>query len=146
MVTYENYISPHLLPPVVPLETEKDDPDEEFFIRTHQAFEIWFSQILAELAFARGKLSGYVAENDVPLVTHPVRRAAAIFDLLRAHLPVLETFLTTSFIDFRRKLFGAGGVHFDTGFCVGGAYIGPITGLSGPVCCGFLAIGTSLFN
>ena len=111
MVTYESYIHPHLLPPVEPLEAGKDDPDEQFFIRTHQTFEIWFAQLLAELEFARTKLSAYVAENDVPLITLHVRRAAAIFDLLRGHLPLLESLLTTSFFDFRRQLFGAGGIQ-----------------------------------
>jgi tryptophan 2,3-dioxygenase len=110
MTTYESYIHPDRLAPVVPLGNP-DDVDEKFFIRTHQAFELWFAQILDELESARAKLAAYVQENDVPNITHHIRRAAALFDLVRAHLPVLETLLTTNFLDFRRYLFGSGGVQ-----------------------------------
>jgi tryptophan 2,3-dioxygenase len=110
MTTYESYIQPDRLAPVVPLGSP-DDVNEKFFIRTHQAFELWFAQILDELESARAKLAAYVQENDVPDITHHVRRAAAVFDLVRAHLPVLESLLTTNFLDFRRYLFGSGGVQ-----------------------------------
>lgn len=110
MATYESYIRPHQLPPVQPLGA-LDNPDERFFIRTHQAFEIWFAQILDELEMARDRLITYVHENDVPLITRHVERAAVLVELLRAHLPALESLLTTSFYDFRSHLFGAGGVQ-----------------------------------
>src|SRR5262249_31603760 len=110
MTTYESYIRPDRLAPVVPLG-DPADVDEKFFIRTHQAFELWFAQILDELAPARAKLAAYVQENDVPDIPHHVRRAAALFDLVRAHLPVLESLLTTNFLDFRRYLVGSGGVQ-----------------------------------
>ena len=105
--TYEGYIHPHRLPPVETLEHIKGDPDEQFFIRNHQTFEVWFGQILAELEYARFKLSTYVEENDVPPVTQHVQRTALIFNLLRDHLPLLGFLLATSFFDFRRQSFGA---------------------------------------
>lgn len=118
-MSYESYILPHQLPDVRPRETHddplRDDPDEHFFIRTHQAFEIWFAQILTELEYARLLLSQpppyYVPESDVPVIEGHVRRAAAIFDLLHQHLPLLETLDTTSFYNFRRNLFGASGTQ-----------------------------------
>lgn len=107
--SYERYIRPADLPSVEPLAAG-ESPDERFFIRTHQAFEIWFAQMLAELEFVRAKLASVpVPEQDLPLVSHHMRRASAIFGLLTAHLPVLETLLTTDFFDFREELFGAGG-------------------------------------
>src|SRR5690242_20304635 len=110
--SYERYIRPGELPAVGPLAPAAGTPDEQFFIRTHQAFEIWFAQILAELEFARTKLSANpVPEFEAPLVAHHLRRAAAIFNLLHEHLPVLETLLTTDFFDFRQELFGAGGTE-----------------------------------
>jgi tryptophan 2,3-dioxygenase len=110
--SYEKYIRPADLPQVRTLATDVDTPDEQFFIRTHQAFEIWFAQILAELEFARAKLSANpVLESEVPLIGHHLRRAASIFNLLHEHLPLLETLLTTDFFDFRQELFGAGGIE-----------------------------------
>ena len=118
-MNYEHYILPHLLPDVRPREPHddslRDDPDEKFFIRTHQAFEIWFAQILSELEYARMLLSqpppAYVPESDVPVIEGHVRRAAAIFDLINQHLPLLETLDTTSFYNFRKYLFGASGTQ-----------------------------------
>ncbi|NKB60315.1 MAG: hypothetical protein GKS00_28750 [Alphaproteobacteria bacterium] len=115
-MNYERYILPHQLPEVRPRETHDDplrvDPDEQFFIRTHQAFEIWFAQILSELEYARLLLSQpYVPESDVPVIEGHVRRAAAILDLINQHLPLLETLDTTSFYNFRKHLFGASGTQ-----------------------------------
>ena len=113
-MNYESYILPDQLPEVRPRE-KSDDPDEQFFIRTHQAFEIWFAQVLAELEHARSLLAQpspiYVPESDIPVIEEHVRRAAAIFDLVRRHLPLLETLKTTSFYNFRKNLFGASGTQ-----------------------------------
>ncbi len=113
-MNYESYILPHKLPEVRPRENG-DGPDEQFFIRTHQAFEIWFAQALAELEHARALLAqpppAYVPESDIPTIEQHVRRAAAIFDLVRQHLPLLETLKTTSFYNFRKNLFGASGTQ-----------------------------------
>ena len=115
-MNYERYILPHRLPEVRPREVPADplraDPDEQLFIRTHQAFEIWFAQILSELEYARLVLSqAYVPESDVPVIEGHVRRAAGIFDLINQHLPLLETLDTTSFYNFRKHLFGASGTQ-----------------------------------
>lgn len=118
-MNYETYILPHELPDVRPREIQPDpllnDPDEQFFIRTHQAFEIWFAQILDEMSYARQLLAQpapyFVQESDVPAVVKHIRRAAALFDLIREHLPVLETLDTTSFYKFRKHIFGAGGTQ-----------------------------------
>lgn len=113
-MNYEIYIQPHRLPEVRPRQ-DSADPDEQFFIRTHQAFEIWFAQALAELEHARTLLAqpapAYVPESDVPTIEQHVRRAAAIFDLVSRHLPLLETLKTTSFYNFRKSLFGASGTQ-----------------------------------
>lgn len=109
-VNYETYIKPNDLPPVETLEKNKRDPDEEFFIRTHQVFEIWFDQLIAELKYVRKLLSmTSVAENEIPGITHHLRRAAQIFDVLTRHLPLLETLDTKSFYDFRAEIFGGSG-------------------------------------
>jgi tryptophan 2,3-dioxygenase len=118
-MNYETYILPHELPDVRPREVQTNpllnDPDEAFFIRTHQAFEVWFAQILDELGYARRLLAQpapyYVPESDIPAVVKHIRRAASIFDLVREHLPVLETLDTTSFYKFRKHIFGAGGTQ-----------------------------------
>ena len=118
-MNYERDILPQDLPEVRPRQRRDDsgpdNPDEAFFIRTHQAFEIWFAQVLEELEYARALLSkpapAYVPESDIPDIEQHVRRATAIFDLVRQHLPLLETLSTTSFYDFRHHLFGASGTQ-----------------------------------
>lgn len=118
-INYEAYILPHRLPDVRPREMQADplrnNPDEPFFIRTHQAFEIWFAQILDELEHARRLFAQpapyYVPETDIPAIVRHLRRAAGIFDLVREHLPLLETLDTISFYNFRKHLFGASGTQ-----------------------------------
>jgi tryptophan 2,3-dioxygenase len=118
-MNYEAYILPHHLPEVRPRERRgggrPDSPDEAFFIRTHQALEVWFAQILDELTYARYLLSQpapyFVPESDIPAIVKHLRRAAGIFDLAREHMPLLETLDTTSFYNFRKHLFGASGTQ-----------------------------------
>lgn len=99
------------LPPVRPRTKSKRDPDEPFFIRTHHVFEIWFAQTIQELEFVRELLGKEnVPETDIPKATHHLRRASAIFEILKAHLPLLETLSTTAFFDFRSELKGASGL------------------------------------
>lgn len=106
-MNYESYVQPHAAAPVIPSTA---GPDEKFFIRTHQAFEIWFAQCIEELEYARNLLqSEGVQEEDIPPITQHVRRATGIFNLLTQHFPLLETLETRSFFDFRRSLFGASG-------------------------------------
>ncbi len=62
-MNYESYILPHQLPEVRPRE-HGDGPDEQFFIRTHQAFEIWFAQALAELERHLANLGASEQPND----------------------------------------------------------------------------------
>lgn len=108
--TYEEYIGSHRLPEINLQKARKVDPDEAFFVRTHQAFELWFAQVIEELEFVRSLLSSVpVPEARIPVATHHVRRAAAILELLQSHLPVLETLDSTSFFDFRRELIPASG-------------------------------------
>jgi len=118
-MNYESYILPHRLPEVAPRERSgdplRDGPDEAFFIRTHQALETWFAQILDELGHARRLLAQpaplYVPESDIPAIVKHLRRASGILDLAREHLPLLETLDTTSFYNFRKHLFGASGTQ-----------------------------------
>jgi Tryptophan 2,3-dioxygenase len=72
-ITYESYIKPDQLAPVDPLTSKPrvNDPDEQFFIRTHQVFETWFSQIISELTFCRSILTqNPVPERDIRGVTY----------------------------------------------------------------------------
>ena len=78
-MNYETYILPHELPDVRPREIQanplRNDPDEQFFIRTHQAFEVWFAQILDELGYARLLLAQpapfYVPGARIMLIAKP---------------------------------------------------------------------------
>jgi tryptophan 2,3-dioxygenase/ribonuclease HI len=79
--------------------------DELLFIIVHQSFELWFKLILHELAQGREELEGGRPQGAIP----PLRRMAATWRLLLAHLDVLETMGPDGFLEFRDPLAPASG-------------------------------------
>ena len=79
--------------------------DELLFIIVHQSFELWFKLILHELAQGREELEGGRPQGAIP----PLRRMAATWRLLLAHLDVLETMSPDGFLEFRDPLAPASG-------------------------------------
>ncbi|KPP65052.1 tryptophan 2,3-dioxygenase-like, partial [Scleropages formosus] len=85
--------------------------DEHLFIVTHQAYELWFKQILWELDSVRDIfISGHVRDerNMLKVVTR-MHRIAMIFRLLVDQFAVLETMTALDFFDFREYLSPASG-------------------------------------
>src|SRR3954469_15512367 len=79
--------------------------DEMLFIVIHQAFELWFKEMLHELRAARdSSLAGKVGAA-VPLL----KRVVAIDELLIQQLRVLETMGPEGFMEFRDPLAPASG-------------------------------------
>ncbi|XP_004638770.1 tryptophan 2,3-dioxygenase [Octodon degus] len=85
--------------------------DEHLFIITHQAYELWFKQILWELDSVREIFqNGHVRdERNMLKVVARMQRVAAILKLLVQQFAVLETMTPLDFNDFRDYLIPASG-------------------------------------
>ncbi|XP_019377234.1 PREDICTED: tryptophan 2,3-dioxygenase [Gavialis gangeticus] len=85
--------------------------DEHLFIVTHQAYELWFKQILWELdsvrvIFQNGKMKD---ERNMLKVVTRMQRISMILKLLVEQFSVLETMTALDFFDFREYLSPASG-------------------------------------
>ena len=84
--------------------------DEMLFIIVHQAYELWFKQILFELERVDGIFAGPVADDsELGFAVHGLERIVEIQKLLLQQLDVLETMTPLDFLDFRDVLFPASG-------------------------------------
>jgi tryptophan 2,3-dioxygenase len=84
--------------------------DEMLFIVVHQAYELWFKQILWEVDDVR-RIFGQntVDEGDMGTAVSRLRRIVEIQTLLLQQVSVLETMTALDFLDFRDHLFPASG-------------------------------------
>jgi tryptophan 2,3-dioxygenase len=84
--------------------------DEMLFIIVHQAYELWFKQILWELDSILAIFDQEpVPEQDMGTAVARLRRISKIQDLLIVKINVLETMTPLDFLDFRDYLFPASG-------------------------------------
>jgi tryptophan 2,3-dioxygenase len=86
--------------------------DEMLFIIIHQAYELWFKQILHEITACKEVLSKPAADDDGPdmnVVVHRFKRVVEIWKLLNHQVDVLETMTPLDFLEFRELLHGASG-------------------------------------
>lgn len=86
--------------------------DEMLFIIIHQAYELWFKQILHEITACKEVLSKPSADDDGPdmnVVVHRLHRVVEIWKLLNQQVEVLETMTPLDFLEFRELLHGASG-------------------------------------
>src|SRR5919205_1979716 len=79
--------------------------DELLFITVHQAYELWFKQILHELDTAIQMLM----EDRVPVATRALKRVVEIEKLLVNQIHILESMTPISFLAFRDQLNPASG-------------------------------------
>ncbi|HTC81252.1 MAG TPA: tryptophan 2,3-dioxygenase family protein, partial [Acidimicrobiia bacterium] len=109
-VYYWSYLHlDQLLSAQVPLS---DPPahDEVLFIVVHQAFELWFKQILFELDAVLAVMGqDVVAEKDMGEVVAHLMRITRIQRLLTDQIEVLETMTPLDFLEFRDVLIPASG-------------------------------------
>ncbi len=79
--------------------------DELLFIITHQAYELWFKQILHELRAAMAILSrAEVPEMLLGKLVHHLERVVVIEKVLVDQMAILETMTPLDFLDFRDAL------------------------------------------
>lgn len=84
--------------------------DEMLFIVVHQAYELWFKQILFELTATQRVFAGAVVDDRaIAGAAHGLDRITEILRLLIQQLTVLETMTPLDFLDFRDLLFPASG-------------------------------------
>jgi tryptophan 2,3-dioxygenase len=79
--------------------------DELLFITVHQAYELWFKQILHEL----DATILLMEEDRVPAATRALRRVVEIEKLLVKQIHILESMTPISFLAFRDQLNPASG-------------------------------------
>jgi tryptophan 2,3-dioxygenase len=79
--------------------------DELLFITVHQAYELWFKQILHELDAA----IQFLIEDRLPAATRALKRIVDIEKLLVQQIHILESMTPISFLQFRDELNPASG-------------------------------------
>jgi tryptophan 2,3-dioxygenase len=82
-----------------------DEHDELLFIVIHQVYELWFKQLLHELAHLQRRL----ADGDTSRVLHTLNRALTILKVVVAQIDVLETMTPRQFAAFRTRLAASSG-------------------------------------
>lgn len=79
--------------------------DELLFITVHQAYELWFKQILHEIDEA----IRLIEDDRVPAATRALKRVVDIEKLLVTQIHILESMTPISFLAFREQLNPASG-------------------------------------
>ncbi|HEX9716584.1 MAG TPA: tryptophan 2,3-dioxygenase family protein [Actinomycetota bacterium] len=104
-LTYGEYLK---VPELLSLQQLRSDPpvhDEHLFIVVHQAYELWFKQVLVELESIRDRMLA----NDPDRARHYLTRVHAIERVLIEHIEVLQTMTPQDFLQFRTLLAPASG-------------------------------------
>lgn len=104
-LTYSDYLKLNtLLNSQKPL-SEGPEHDEMLFIIIHQAYELWFKQILHEIDHLKKLLHA----NDLPRALHTMKRILTILKVLVHQTDILETMTPLEFLTFRDRLESASG-------------------------------------
>ncbi|HEV3475181.1 MAG TPA: tryptophan 2,3-dioxygenase family protein [Actinomycetota bacterium] len=104
-LSYGSYLR---IPELLGLQTPRSSPpahDETLFIVLHQAFELWFKELVFELESIRDRMFA----GDVHQARHLLSRVHAIERLLIEQIEVIETMSPQDFLQFRSNLEPASG-------------------------------------
>src|SRR3989454_3515125 len=104
-LSYNKYLK---VPDLIGLQECLSDPlhhDELLFITIHQAYELWFKQVLHELDAAMVTMN----EDRLTAAAHTIRRVVEIEKLLITQIHILETMTPINFLGFRDQLNPASG-------------------------------------
>jgi tryptophan 2,3-dioxygenase len=86
--------------------------DEMLFIIIHQAYELWFKQIIHELDRVREIFSAdNVNDNagEMSIAVHKLKRVVKIFEVINQQVNILETMTPMDFLEFRNLLLPSSG-------------------------------------
>jgi tryptophan 2,3-dioxygenase len=104
-LSYNKYLR---VPELIGLQDCLSDPqhhDELLFITIHQAYELWFKQILHEIDAAISLMN----EDRLAAAARTMRRVVEIEKLLVTQIHILETMTPINFLGFRDQLNPASG-------------------------------------
>jgi tryptophan 2,3-dioxygenase len=104
-LSYNKYLR---VPELIELQTLLSSPahhDELLFITVHQAYELWFKQILHEIDASIALMK----EDRIGEASRALRRIVEIEKLLIAQIHILETMTPLRFLGFRDQLNPASG-------------------------------------
>jgi tryptophan 2,3-dioxygenase len=108
-LTYGSYLC---LPQLLDSQHLESDPaahDELLFITIHQVYELWFKQLLHEVAAARDAMLGRLEGRSLWWAQHLLTRVHVIERVLVQQVDVLETMTPQDFLEFRQRLAPASG-------------------------------------
>jgi len=92
------------------LEIGNEAHEEMLFIIVHQAYELWFKQILHDLEFIKNIFTkNQILDEELSECTLKLERIHKIQGLLLAQIDVLETMTPMDFLEFRDLLIPASG-------------------------------------
>ena len=104
-LTYGSYLQLTTLLSAQHLKAHPSAHDELLFITIHQAYELWFQQLLYEACTARDA----IAAGEVWLAQHLLNRMHVIERVLVEQVDILETMTPQDFLKFREMLAPASG-------------------------------------
>jgi tryptophan 2,3-dioxygenase len=114
-VHYSDYLQLEKILDAQQLESELQGApahDEMLFIIIHQAYELWFKQILFEIDSVAAIMSQKVINDnsaDLQTIVHRLGRVATILKVAVHQIDILETMTPMDFLDFRDFLRPASG-------------------------------------
>lgn len=115
MVHYSDYLQLEKILEAQELESDKlqlHAHDEMLFIIIHQAYELWFKQILYEVGSVIELMDkGEINDNspDLHTIVHRLNRVSTILKVAVHQIDILETMTPMDFLDFRDFLRPASG-------------------------------------
>jgi tryptophan 2,3-dioxygenase len=104
-LTYGGYLRVADLIALQQLQSDPAQHDETLFIIIHQTYELWFKQVLHEVAAVRERLG----RDEVLSAVRLLRRCIEIQRVLVGQIAVLETMTPVDFLAFRDHLMPASG-------------------------------------
>ena len=97
MPDYAEYLK---LDDLLSLQTPGEEHDEMLFIVIHQAYELWFKELLHEIDY----LKTLLGRDALPRANHTIKRILTVLKMLVAKVDVLETMTPLEFLGFRERL------------------------------------------
>ncbi len=114
-VYYPDYLQLDKILGAQALESDKHGQhahDEMLFIVIHQAYELWFKQVLHEVGSVIGLFSDHHVDDnggELNIAVHRLQRVKTILDVLVHQMDIMETMTPLDFLDFRDMLRPASG-------------------------------------